>query len=122
MGLQDSHHIGRIVLHPDNPDWPAVTVAQGQRIDLVVELQRADGTVQELLTTLSDQSISNLGPGKSKNIKVSITIPDTVAPGEYRIAVTIDSSDTVVESDENNNAFTIDTPIHIEGAPLELTF
>ena len=69
------------------------------------------------MKTLSDQSISNLQPGKSKKMNVTATVPATVPAADYEIIVTIDASNAVDESDETNNALVLEEIVPVEEAP-----
>jgi len=79
------------------------SLARGQTIDVSVSLQKVGDSEILPVKTLSDQSVSSLAPGKSKVIRITATVPPTVPEGSYHILVTVDSSQQVSESDENNN-------------------
>ena len=80
-----------------------VALASGQRVDATVLLAAQAGGVARVLATLAGQSLSRLGPGKSKTLTATVTVGGDVLAGLYTLAAQVDVGDAVVESDETNN-------------------
>jgi len=94
-----------------------VSLAQGQLIEIAVKLRQRGHSWEESIKTLFGQSVSNLAPGKSKKISVTVSIPAAISGGDYHIIVWLDSLNRINESDENNNTFTLDDDINILDPP-----
>ena len=62
----------------------------------------ADDTNNVSLTTIANKAI-NLKPGASKEFRANVKLPDSLLAGQNCILVKLDESNTVTESDENNN-------------------
>ena len=60
-----------------------------------------------------------LAPGASYSPKLSLKVPDDVAPGRYSLVLSVDESKIVKETDESNNRREI--PITVTAADLVLT-
>src|SRR4029077_2962010 len=60
-----------------------------------------------------------LAPGAAYSKKVSLKVPDDVAPGPYNLVLVADANNLVTEADEGNNRRTI--PITVTAADLVVT-
>ena len=93
----------------DKGKVPVVVTNQGDgsavgRIGIEIYAS-SDGTLDGndlLLARLSNQAVG-LAPGKSKTYTASLVVPVTVAPGSYFLLASIDATNVVPESSENNN-------------------
>jgi glucose/arabinose dehydrogenase len=63
------------------------------------------------LATLSPTVKVN--PGAAKRVKLSFSVPTTLAPGTYTIAVQLDAANTFNESEEGNNTLVALTPLTV---------
>ncbi len=96
--------IGRAAIDVNNIGTGAT--ASKQVIDIEICLRAADATDDTgdiTLLTLEDQSISKLAPGSSKTFRTPFNLPAVLGAGEYLLVAKIDSSEVVVELNENNN-------------------
>ncbi len=64
------------------------------------------------LEPISETTVQVLAPGEKLEMEFETVLPDTALLGEYRVALTVDSTDTVDELDETNNTVTTD-PIRL---------
>ena len=94
-----------------------VAVPAGQSIDITVHLRRVGQQQRIQVTTLSDQAIGNLQPGKSKKTSITSTLPVAVPAGDYEIIVTIDATNAVSESNETNNTLVLEDTVTVKAAP-----
>lgn len=81
--------------------------AHKQVIDIEIYLRPCDAIddSQDIsVTTLIDLSIGKLRPGKSKRFNDRVFLPGVLEGGEYRLVAKVDSSNSVEESNEVNNA------------------
>ncbi|MCP4708077.1 MAG: hypothetical protein GY869_05595, partial [Planctomycetes bacterium] len=80
---------------------------KGQLIDITILARPTsnlgDSSQDVIIEVLLDISISNLKPNKFKKGNINLYLPAGIAEGDYVIGVHVDSSDNVVESDEDNN-------------------
>ncbi|MBN1555938.1 MAG: SBBP repeat-containing protein [Phycisphaerae bacterium] len=97
-----------------------VRVARGQRIDVNIYAENAAGE-KVLLDTLTQQSISNLAPGRSKLINAQVILPPGLATGEYTIVAEVDASNVVAESDETNNTAVLPSGMNVQEGFADLT-
>ncbi len=72
------------------------------------------------LTPLATRSVSNLTPGQSSADSTSITIPTSVAEGDYFLVAQADSTGAVMEADETNNTVSAGSKISIRGNKPDL--
>ncbi len=81
-----------------------------------------DMTFTSADTLIGTRSYSGLDAGAAGlNENTAVTIPDSVPAGSYYLGMIMDTGDTVVESNENNNiAFAMD-PISITAVPGVVT-
>jgi hypothetical protein len=81
------------------------------------------GTTDTLIGSLTKQSVSGLGAGKSKTLKGKVTLPIGLASGSYSLVAKIDSGGVITESNgtdtaETNNETVSPTTITVtEGRP-----
>ena len=76
-----------------------------QVIDIGLYLRPCDAIDESqdiLVTILANLSVSNLKPGRSKKLNVSLNAPE-IDYGDYKFVAQIDTEDTVEELDEDNN-------------------
>jgi subtilase family serine protease len=97
------------------------TLVAGQRVRLPFTIQNngnvpAKGAMTVRLLASSDDVLDtndteiislpkkiSLRPGKPRLLPLSFTMPSTLASGNYRLIVQIDSANTIVESNDTNN-------------------
>ncbi len=83
-----------------------VKVDPGTKVDIqIVARPEFDGGDVELLT-LNNIPLGNLQPGKSRTYNRLVTTPDSLLPGDYRIAVIIDAAGVVDDANPGNNDVT----------------
>jgi len=83
-----------------------VATAFKQVIDIEVCLRPCDAiddTQDICVMTLTNRSVSNLRPGRSKKFNARVTLPADLEGGEYRLVAKVDSLNSVVELNEDNN-------------------
>lgn len=73
------------------------------------------------LTLLATRSVTSLSPGQSDSDSTSVTIPTSVAEGEYYLVAAADSGAVVLEADETNNTVSAAGKISISGNQPDLT-
>lgn len=86
-------------------NFGSAATAFKQVIDIEIFLRPCDAIDESediLVMTLTDQSVSNLRPGRSKKFNAKLNVP-VLDYGDYKLVAQIDSEDTVEELDENNN-------------------
>jgi len=77
----------------------------GQKIS--IEIDAFDGTTTTPLTTLTGQSVSALGAGKSATFSTTVTLPIGLTTGTYNIVAKVDTTGAVTgDTDPANNTVT----------------
>jgi hypothetical protein len=98
--------------------------ARKQVIDIEVCLRLCDATddSQDIsVMTLANLSVSNLRPGRSKEFNARVSVPADIEGGEYRLVAKVDSSNSLDESNEANNAAVTDECFEIMGPESTIT-
>lgn len=83
-----------------------IAIARKQVIDIEFCLRPCDvigGAEDICVMTLTNLSVSNLRPGKSRKFNARIIVPADIIGGEYRLRAKVDSSNHVIEWIEVNN-------------------
>lgn len=79
---------------------------RGQKVDIRAYL-RPDGAVNAstdiAISRDKQQSLSRLSNDRPKNVALPVEVPTTIAAGNYRLVVKLDSNNEVAESNELNN-------------------
>jgi subtilase family serine protease len=78
----------------------------------------SDTAITTADTYLGQRSVSSLAPGASTSATSSVTVPVSTTPGTYYIGVIADTSGSVVEANEANNAGYDATPCSISGSAI----
>ena len=107
----DGQVISLPVTVTNDGNGPAV---DGRTIELKVFARPADATDSSsdvLLSTVTNQSISNLAVGASRTFIINAPLSALVGPGSYVLVASADSADVVPEIDESNN--TVSTPANL---------
>jgi Tol biopolymer transport system component len=107
------------------------TLAAGQRVRLPFTIQNngnvpAKGTISlKLLASADDEAGTgdseivtlikriNLRPGKPKLLPLSFVMPSTIAAGDYKLLVQIDSGSAITETNEVNNVVASEKTFHV---------
>jgi hypothetical protein len=77
----------------------------GQKIN--IEIDAFDGTTTTVLKTLTAQSVSALGAGKSATFSTTVTLPIGLTSGTYNIVAKVDSTGAVTgDTNRANNTVT----------------
>ena len=96
-----------------------IPLGLGQKIN--IEIDAFDGTTTTLLKTVTAQSVSSLGSGKSAAFTTTVALPLGLATGPYNLVAKIDSSGLVTESDETNNKATSSGTIAVTQGLVDLS-
>jgi hypothetical protein len=92
----------------------------GQKIN--IEIDAFDGTTTTAIKTLTAQSVSSLGAGKSATFTTTVTLPFGLAGGTYNIVAKVDSSDLVAgDTNAANNSVTSPDTIAVTRGLVDLT-
>jgi hypothetical protein len=92
----------------------------GQKIDIEIDAKDASG-VLTTLKTLTGQSVSSLGAGKSATFTAPVTLPPGLAAGTYSLVAVVDSSDKVTaDSASDNNTVTSSGTIAVTQGYVDL--
>ena len=83
-----------------------VALLPAQKIDIEIDAVNTITSAKTVLKTLTGQSVSSLGAGRSATFTGVVTLPPGLAAGTYNLTATADSSNKVAESNETNNAGT----------------
>ena len=62
-----------------------------------------NGSPPEVVATLGSADLPALNPGKSKKVKVKVSIPPTVTPGDYYVIAVADPEGETSDSNTSNN-------------------
>ncbi len=82
-----------------------VALGTGQKIS--IEIDAFDGTTTTVLKTLTAQSVSALGAGKSATFSTTVTLPIGLTSGAYNIVAKVDSTGAVTgDTNRANNTVT----------------
>jgi hypothetical protein len=95
-------------------------IPTGDKIN--IEIDAFDGTTTTLLKTLTGQSVSLLGAGKSATFSTTVALPFGLVGGTYNIVANVDTTD-VVTGDTNpaNNTVTSATAIVVAQGMVNLS-
>jgi hypothetical protein len=92
----------------------------GQKIN--IEIDAFDGTTTTVLKTLTAQSVSVLGAGKSATFSTTVTLPIGLTSGTYNIVAKVDSTGAVTgDADPANNTVTSTGTIAVTHGLVDLS-
>jgi len=99
-----------------------VPLAAEQRMDVAIYARPvgSEGDQDVPVRTLTGQLIGGLSAGETKTIAAAVLLPAGLEAGQYVLAVQVDSSGQIEESDETNNVAATEQSIDVTRGYVDL--